>query len=124
MASLFYGIKIDKNWGAIDSYGGYLQGSYTFFNVFTLGGSWGASFLRTANANDAAEELADCTSAVAAENPGKCLVHKNESWIAFARYKLTDWVKLQAEFVHTRAENQVGQQIKDNAILAGTTFFW
>src|SRR6266851_5927807 len=115
MASLFYGIKIDKNWGAIDSYGGYLQGSYTFFNVFTLGGSWGASFLKTAGGDDAEDQLDNCTA-----TPQKtCLVHKNESWVAFARYKLTDWVKLQAEFVHTRAENQVGQQIKDNAILAG-----
>jgi hypothetical protein len=46
------------------------------------------------------------------------------SWIPFIRYKLTDWVKLQAEYVHTRAENQIGQTITDDAILAGTTFFW
>jgi predicted porin len=102
------------------SYGGYLQGSYTFFNVLTLGGSWGASLLKTAGADDAEDQLDNCT----ATPQNTCLVRKNESWIAFARYKLTDWVKLQAEFVHTRAENQIGQQIKDNAILAGTTFFW
>ncbi len=113
---------VDDEGNTRRSFGGYLQGSYTFFNVFTLGGSWGASFLNTANANDAAEEFANCTGT--GPSATTCLVHKNESWIGFARYKLTDWVKLQAEFVHTTAENQIGQRIKDNAILAGTTFFW
>ena len=128
---------VDDEGNTRKSYGGYLQGSYTFFNTFTVVGGWGASFLKTANANDAAEETAQCVATTNGTlftegfaNVGSitrlpsCLVHKNESWIGFARYKLTDWVKLQAEFVHTRAENQIGQTIRDNAILAGTTFFW
>jgi hypothetical protein len=53
-----------------------------------------------------------------------CLVKNNSSWIGFARYKLTKWVNLQAEYVATTTENQIGQTIKDNAVIAGTTFFW
>jgi len=53
-----------------------------------------------------------------------CLVKDNSSWIGFARYKLTNWVNLQAEYVSTTAENQIGQRIHNNAIVAGTTFFW
>jgi predicted porin len=109
---------VDARGNTRRSFGGYGQASYTFYNVFTVGGSFGISVLDTANAVDAAAEFAQCIAAT------KCLVHKNESWIPFIRYKLTDWVKLQAEFVHTRAENQIGQTITDNAILAGTTFFW
>jgi hypothetical protein len=51
-------------------------------------------------------------------------VRDNESWIGFARYKLTKWVNLQAEFTHTTSENQLGQTLKDNAVAVGTTFFW
>jgi len=86
---------VDARGSTRRSFGGYGQASYTFYNVFTLGGSWGISVLDTANAVDTAAEFAQCTAAA------KCLVHQNQSWIGFARYKLTDWVKLQAEFVHT-----------------------
>jgi hypothetical protein len=109
---------VDARGSARRSFGGYGQASYTFYDVFTVGGSYGISLLDTANAVDAAAEFLQCTAAT------KCLVHKNESWIPFMRYKLTDWVKFQAEFVHTRATNQIGQTITDDAILAGTTFFW
>jgi predicted porin len=100
--------------------GGYLQASYTFFDRFTLGGSWGISTLHTADAVDGVEILGQCLAAPQVA----CLVRKNESAIGFVRYKLTDWVKLQAEYVHTIAENQINQKITDNAIIAGTTFFW
>jgi len=102
------------------SSGGYAQASYTFNDLFTLGGSWGLSRLNTANIIDSVDILAQCTALVQVN----CLVRKNESWIGFARYKLTDWVKLQAEFVHTDAENHINQKITDNAVIAGTTFFW
>ena len=42
----------------------------------------------------------------------------------FRNDKLTSWAELQAEFVQTTAENQIGQKIKDNAVLAGVTLFW
>lgn len=109
---------VDDEGNTRRSYGGYLQASYTFYNTFTLGGSYGASWLNTANANDLTEITAECAAGIA------CLVSRNESWIGFARYKLTDWVKLQAEYVHTRAVNQVGGDNRDDAILAGTTLFW
>ena len=53
-----------------------------------------------------------------------CLVKDNSSWIGFARYKLTKWVNLQAEYIATTAENQIGQEIHDKAFAVGTTFFW
>jgi hypothetical protein len=55
-----------------DSHGGYIQGSYTFFDLLTVGGSWGISTLNAV--------------------PGDVvfLVHSQESTIGFVRYKLTD----------------------------------
>ena len=99
------------------SYGGYLQGSYTF-DRFTLGASYGVSYLDTANAFDTANVTALYVAGT------ECLVHKNESWIGFVRYKLTSWVKLQAEYIHTRDQNTIGQNNNDDAVVAGTTFFW
>ena len=52
------------------------------------------------------------------------MIKDNQSWIGFARYNLTDWVKLQAEYIHTTAENQIGLRIHDDAVVIGTTFFW
>jgi hypothetical protein len=99
------------------SYGGYLQGAYTFDRV-TVGASYGVSYLDTANAFDAANVAALCVAGT------ECLVHKNESWIGFVRYKLTNWVKLQAEYIYTRDQNAIGGTNYDNAVVAGTTFFW
>jgi len=104
--------------------GGYLQAAYTFNQVFTVGASWGVSHLETASAQDQLAVLDECTGVGTGGFQGNCLVKGNESWIGFARYKLTKWVNLQAEFIHTTAENQVGQTIKDDAVVAGTTFFW
>jgi hypothetical protein len=115
---------IDALGSARRSDGGYLQAAYTFNGVFTLGGSWGVSHLETADANDQQLVFDECTGFGGLESPFACLVKDNESWIGFARYKLTKWVNLQAEFVDTKAENQIGQTIHDNAVIAGTTFFW
>jgi len=100
--------------------GGYFQAAYTFNGVFTVGGSWGISHLETNSGLDQQFVFDECTATIQ-EN---CLVRDNKSWIGFARYKLTKWVNLQAEYVATTAENQIGQTIKDNAVIAGTTFFW
>jgi hypothetical protein len=113
---------IDAAGSARRSDGGYLQAAYTFNGVFTLGGSWGISHLETADANDNFAVLTECGAFGGTQT--SCLVKDNRSWIGFARYKLTKWVNLQAEYVATTAENQVGQTIHDNAIIAGTTFFW
>ena len=56
-----------------------------------------------------------------AANP--LLVRKNESWVGFARYQLTKWVKLQVEYAHSRDENQAGFTNQDDMIAAGTDFF-
>jgi hypothetical protein len=100
--------------------GGYLQAAYTFNHVFTLGGSYGISRLDTASSTDQFFVDEECFTGAFAN----CLVKSNASWIGFARYKLTKWVNLQAEYVATKSENQIGQTIHDNAVVAGTTFFW
>jgi predicted porin len=115
------------------SFGGYLQGAYTFAggwllpNPLTVGGSWGVSRLDTANAADAANISEHCLELTG------CLVRENESWIAFARYKLTKWVNIQAEYVNTTAKSQtftdasgatVHNTNHDQAVVLGTTFFW
>src|SRR5262249_20278919 len=113
--------------------GGYLQGAYTFAGGWllpqplTVGGSWGISRLDTANATDAANVNAECLAG------WTCLVRDNESWIVFARYKLTKWVNIQAEYVNTTAKSQTftdaaGNTFQntnhDQAVVLGTTFFW
>jgi hypothetical protein len=106
--------------------GGYLQAAYTFsnwgFQPLTVGASYGISHLETASAQDNEAVLTECGAFSGIQTA--CLVKNNSSWIGFARYKLTKWVNLQAEYVATKAENQIGQTIRDNAIVAGTTFFW
>ena len=108
--------------------GGYAQAAYTFAggwflpNPLTVGASWGISHLETASANDQFVVLSQCGFFSGVQT--SCLVRDNESWIGFTRYKLTKWVNLQAEYVHTTAENQIGQRIIDDAVVAGTTFFW
>jgi hypothetical protein len=118
-----------------NSKGGYLQAAYTFKggwwlpNPLTVGASWGVSTLETAGTSHPFEidnchlSTVDPVSSVTPHGFG-CLVKHNESWIGFARYNLTDWVKLQAEYVATVSENQIGQEIHDKAVVVGTTFFW
>jgi hypothetical protein len=123
---------IDAIGGARRSTGGYLQAAYTFKGgVFlpqdlTVGGSWGVSHLETADANDNTQVFNQCLATTGVNNgfTGGCLVKDNQSWIGFARYKLTKWINLQAEYVATTSENQLGQEIHDKAIAVGTTFFW
>lgn len=94
------------NGQARDSSGGYAQGSYTFFDRLTVGGSWGTSVL----------------DRVPGDSP--FLFRSIESDIGFVRYKLTSWVNFQAEFVHTEERNQIGDKVNDDAVIFGTTFFW
>ena len=107
---------------------GYFQAAYTFAggwflpNALTVGASWGVSHLETAGVNDNFVNLSDC--GVFSGVQTSCLVRDNESWIGFARYKLTKWVNLQAEYIHTISENQLGQRLFDNAGTVGATFFW
>jgi predicted porin len=124
---------VDVFGNARRSDGGYLQAAYTFKggwllpNPLTVGGSWGVSHLETAGAADNFIEITNCNFATTLA-PGTagtaCLVKDNQSWIAFARYNLTDWVKLQVEYTHTTAENQINTTIHDDAFAIGTTFFW
>jgi predicted porin len=125
----FDGVDIFGN--ARPSDGGYLQAAYTFKggwllpNPLTVGASWGVSSLETSGASNAFEiESCQHIGVAAAANGAGCLVKHNESWIGFARYNLTDWVKLQAEYTSTVSENQIGQEIHDHAVAVGTTFFW
>ncbi len=124
---------IDRIGGARRSDGGYFQAAYTFKGgVFlpsdlTVGASWGISHLETADANDNFVVFSNCGQfggPLTAAGGQSCLVKDNSSWIGFARYKLTKWVNLQAEYIATTSENQIGQEIHDKAIAVGTTFFW
>jgi hypothetical protein len=124
---------IDFQGNARHSEGGYFQAAYTFKggwllpNPLTVGASWGVSHLETAGPVDNTITVTNCLFAttVAPNTPGTaCLVKDNQSWIGFARYNLTDWVKLQVEYTHTTSENQINTTIHDDAFAIGTTFFW
>lgn len=90
------------------SYGGYVQGSYTW-DKFTLGASWGVSGLK-ATAFDAAFD--------------PLMVKWNESVVGFARYQLTTWMALQAEFTHTWSTNQLGGVAANDTMWLGTAWFF
>jgi hypothetical protein len=94
------------------SYGGYGQASYTW-DKLTVGGSWGVSGLN----------LTSTDIALGFGGVGG-LVHYNESAIGFARYQLTSWMALQAEFVHTWAYANQGQASQNDALWLGTAWFF
>lgn len=86
---------------ARDSYGYYVQGTYKI-DRFTLGISQGASYLDLAS-----NEV----------NP--LLVRRNESQAVALHYRLTDWVTLVAEYIHTYSKAQGGNHADENTFAAG-----
>ncbi|WP_245270766.1 porin [Beijerinckia mobilis] len=95
---------ISTNGEKRNSFGGYGQATYTFFDRFTIGAAYGISVLQA--------NYGDPTT----------LLHSNENIVALARYKLTDWVGLQGEYVHSISRNQAGGSISGDAFVLGT--FW
>jgi hypothetical protein len=86
------------------SYGGYAQASYLLTDRFKVGASWGISGLE------------------AVYGDPQTLIKSADAYVGFARYKLTDWFTLEAEYVHSKSLNQFGQSIQNNAIILGSTF--
>ena len=95
------------------SLGGYAQGSYTF-DKFTIGASWGISVL-DANSYDATAGFLSYYT---------WMLKSNQSYVGFARYQLTSWMALQAEYVHSIATNQTGGKIQADQIDFGTAWFF
>jgi hypothetical protein len=102
------------------SSGYYAEAEYTFGSAFpiplltdrfTIGGSFGQSFLSATSF--------DWTQAYS-----PYLLKTNQSAIGFVRYKLTDWVAFQFEFINSKSINQSGGSITSNAVTGGTTFFF
>ena len=102
---------VSPNGQARDSYGWYAEAEYTFFDRLTFGGSFGASRLQ-ANSFDFTQAY------------NAFLLRSNQSAIGFVRYKLTDWVAFQAEFINSLSISQSGGVVKSNAVVGGTTFFF
>jgi len=86
------------------SYGGYAQGSYMITDRLKVGGSYGISLLEAV--------YGDPTT----------LIRSSDAYIGFARYKLTDWFSLEAEFIHTTQRNQTGNGFSNNAMILGSVF--
>ena len=102
---------IDPTGNVRKSYGGYGQAAYDLTPKLTLAASYGVSYLQ-ATAFD-----------LATASQGN-LVRKNESYLGAARYKLTSWVNLQAEFVHTVTTSQRGNLSDANTVSAGSILFF
>jgi len=107
-ALYFDGVSIDG--AKRKSSGFYAQGSYTFFERMTIGGSYGVSTLK-GNWIDASPYYGD-----------GLLVASNASAIAFAGYKFTDWVCFKSEWIHSVSRNQFGEGVSANAFVVGTIF--
>lgn len=89
------------------SYGYYIQPTYTFVKKFTVGASYGLSHLSLA--------------------PGEVdptLLDNNASEIGGARYKLTDWVNLVAEYTHTHASAHSGTTDTSDSVAVGSILFF
>lgn len=92
-----------------DSNGFYVQGMATFGKV-SVGGSYGESRLKYANAADA---LANPT-----------LLDTNSSYVGQVRYGLTSWVTLVGEYIHTRSEAHNGNRADGNTAAVGAILFF
>jgi hypothetical protein len=92
-----------------DSNGYYAQALVTLGKI-TIAGSYGASLLHYANADDA---LANPT-----------LVDKNESVVGQVRYGLTSWVTLISEYTHTKATAHNGNEASSDALAVGGILFF
>jgi len=95
-----------------NSYGGYAQASYNVTEKFMLGASWGISYLQR-NSFDAAFAPILSTQ-----------LRSNESWVGFARYKLTNWMNIQAEYIHSISRNQSGGSVYSDELALGTVWFF
>lgn len=92
-----------------DSNGFYVQALATFGKV-SVGGSYGESHLKYANAADA---LANPT-----------LLDTNSSYVGQVRYGLTSWVTLIGEYIHTKSEAHNANKAEgDTAALGAILFF-
>jgi predicted porin len=98
---------VDPEGKSRDSDGYLLQASYTFFDRLTFSGSYGLSHL------DLASGEFDPT-----------LVKDNESYAFGAKYHLTSWVNLIAEYTHTIATAHNGNQATEDTIAAGAIAFF
>ncbi len=90
-----------------DSDGYYFQGTYTFIQKLTFGGSYGLSHLALA--------------------PGEVdpnLLSNNSSEIGGVRYKLTNWVNLVGEYTHTRSSAYGGQVTTSDSVAGGSILFF
>jgi predicted porin len=92
---------------ARDSYGGYAQVTYQFLERFTLGLSYGASYLDQAGNENT-----------------PLLVERNSSWLGGLRYQLTDWVQLAGEYVHTESKAHGGNSASEDTFAAGISLFF
>jgi hypothetical protein len=92
---------------ARNSYGYYIQPTYTFAGKFTVGASYGLSHLSLAPGE---------------VNPD--LLDNNASEIGGVRYKLTDWVNLVAEYTHTRSSAHSGSSATSDSVAVGSILFF
>lgn len=107
-ALYFDGVSIDG--AKRRSTGFYAQGSYTFFERLTIGGSYGVSYLK-GNWIDYSPYYGN-----------GALVASNASAIGFASYQFTDWVSFKSEWIHSLSRNQRGEGVSTNALVMGTVF--
>lgn len=98
--------------------GYYVQATYTL-GKFTLGGSYGASFLKLSGAE---KDDRDAGGGLGLYDP--TLLDRNSSWVGQGRYGLTSWVTLVGEYVRTRSTAQGGNHANSNTIATGAILFF
>lgn len=101
-----------------DTYGYYLQGTYTIGKL-SMGVSYGASYLKLTNA-----EKEDRLVAGLGGVYDPTLLDHNSSWVGGARYGLTSWVTLISEYAHTRSEAHGGNHASSDAFATGAILFF
>jgi len=112
-----YGNNANNNnqFGARDSYGGYVQAIYTLPTKTRVGISWGESRLDLADG-----ETTDGNHNYTSQN----LVKSNELWTAMIMHPLTKHLTLVAEYDNLQSENQIGQKNESNTGSLGAILFF
>lgn len=120
---------LDNRGDPRNSYGFLAQASYTFFDRLTIAGGYGISYLEHTKfdaiqaqllGNYAAQGSALANAPFGTSNN----VKYNASYIGTARYKVTKWLNLVAQYAHGRSKSLAGTRIDSDAAIGGAQIFF
>lgn len=110
LGTTVFGLHDSDGFGNPRKSDGFYAQALATFGKISVGGSYGESSLKHANAADAIA------------NPN--LVKTNSSYVGQARYSLTSWLTLIGEYIHSKARAHSGNEAQSDAIALGGILFF